>query len=191
MEHTTPHDSAPVDEAIARAATAHLYAGQTHLEVCQWVEHQGFSPDEAAEIVEEARTRLQQVLEVEAVIETATARLHRGETYPEVHNWVQYQGFSPEVAAEIVKDAEVRLQHARQTEGMQADVGPTHGRDIVIGALWAVGGIVVTLWTLISASSEGGTYLVAWGAILYGVIRIVRGLIREARHERQAPRRRP
>ena len=44
-----------------------------------------------------------------------------------------------------------------------------------IGMLWCVGGIIVTAVTY-SAASGGGTYFVAWGAILFGAIQALRGL---------------
>ncbi|CAN5195458.1 hypothetical protein BH09BAC1_BH09BAC1_21960 [soil metagenome] len=47
-------------------------------------------------------------------------------------------------------------------------------RDIMIGGLWFVGGILVTA---ISYSSGGRTYVVAWGAILFGGIQMVRGMM--------------
>lgn len=46
-------------------------------------------------------------------------------------------------------------------------------QNMLIGALWCAGGTAVTLVTL----SSGGRGIIAWGAILYGGIRFVRGLI--------------
>jgi hypothetical protein len=47
-----------------------------------------------------------------------------------------------------------------------------------IGAAWCVGGILVTVVTLGMASGRGGgTYFVAWGAVLFGAIQAIRGLI--------------
>jgi hypothetical protein len=46
-----------------------------------------------------------------------------------------------------------------------------------IGALWCVGGIVVTLVTL-GMAGRGGTYVVAWGAVWFGLVQAIRGLIR-------------
>ncbi len=48
-------------------------------------------------------------------------------------------------------------------------------RDMVVGGLWCGGGIVVTLYTY-AAASGGGTYVVAWGAILFGGIQFLRGV---------------
>jgi hypothetical protein len=49
---------------------------------------------------------------------------------------------------------------------------------MIYGALWAVGGTAATVGTLVSAShkSGGGTYFVAWGAIIFGIIDFIRGL---------------
>jgi len=48
-------------------------------------------------------------------------------------------------------------------------------RTIVIGAVWAVIGIVVTVWSMAAAKS-GGRYVIAWGAVVFGVVQIGRGL---------------
>jgi hypothetical protein len=45
-----------------------------------------------------------------------------------------------------------------------------------IGGAWCAGGIAVTAYTY-SAASGGGTYVVAWGAIIFGGWQFVKGLI--------------
>ena len=47
-------------------------------------------------------------------------------------------------------------------------------KEINRGMLWIVGGVVVSLGAFLSAD-PGGSYLVFWGAPLYGVIRAWRG----------------
>jgi hypothetical protein len=55
-------------------------------------------------------------------------------------------------------------------------------KNMLYGALWCVGGIVVTALTYGAAAGAGrGRYIVAWGAILFGGIQFVRGLIQSAR----------
>lgn len=44
------------------------------------------------------------------------------------------------------------------------------------GAAWAVGGLLVTLLTYSAVARSGGTYFVAWGAIVFGSIRFFTGL---------------
>jgi hypothetical protein len=50
-------------------------------------------------------------------------------------------------------------------------------KDMVVGGLWCGGGILVTALTY-SAASGGGTYVVAWGAIIFGGVQFVRGLMK-------------
>jgi len=51
-------------------------------------------------------------------------------------------------------------------------------RNMIVGGLWCVGGLVLTAATYSSASSSGGgRYAVFWGAIIFGAIQFVRGLV--------------
>ena len=50
-------------------------------------------------------------------------------------------------------------------------------RDIGIGLVLLLLGIVITAVTYDSASREGGTYIVAYGPIVVGVIRLFKGLL--------------
>ncbi len=49
-------------------------------------------------------------------------------------------------------------------------------RNMVGGALWCIGGGLVTCVSYSAASSSGGTYLITWGAILFGAIQFMQGL---------------
>ena len=55
------------------------------------------------------------------------------------------------------------------------------GRNLFFGLLWCMGGIAVTAWTYQSASSLGGRYMVAYGAIIVGAVQAIRGLIQISR----------
>ena len=49
-------------------------------------------------------------------------------------------------------------------------------RNMLLGALIFLIGIIVTVVTLVAAAGRGGTYVVAWGAIIFGAGLFVRGL---------------
>jgi hypothetical protein len=49
-------------------------------------------------------------------------------------------------------------------------------RNMWVGGAWCAGGVAVTAYTY-TAASGGGTYVVAWGAIIFGGWQFVRGLI--------------
>lgn len=50
--------------------------------------------------------------------------------------------------------------------------------DIILGIILIVVGIAITAITHENASRAGGTYIVAFGPIIVGVIRLFRGLAR-------------
>ncbi|TMQ13367.1 MAG: hypothetical protein E6J90_28835 [Deltaproteobacteria bacterium] len=49
-------------------------------------------------------------------------------------------------------------------------------RQLAIGAVLLLIGIIITAATYGSASQSGGTYIIAYGPIVVGVIKIIRGL---------------
>jgi uncharacterized membrane protein len=69
-------------------------------------------------------------------------------------------------------------RHAGENEGAIGQM--THssggGGTIAIGVILLIVGIVITVVTHDHASKQGGTYVVAYGPIVYGVITIIRGL---------------
>jgi hypothetical protein len=54
---------------------------------------------------------------------------------------------------------------------------PRAKNDTAIGLVFLVGGLLLTVFTYASASSSSGgaRYIVAWGPMLYGVFRLIRG----------------
>lgn len=76
-------------------------------------------------------------------------------------------GISEEIATLVVSNIIRQIKEAK-TERAK--------KDITYGAIWCVGGIIVTAVTY-SAASGGGTYVVAWGAILIGAIQLIKGLL--------------
>lgn len=80
------------------------------------------------------------------------------------HKLVAEFGMKHLAAAQIVKEV-------RTTEN------PHNGaRDMLAGALWCIGGIVVTMATY-EAAGPGDTFIIAWGAILFGALQFFKGLV--------------
>ena len=65
-----------------------------------------------------------------------------------------------------------------QQEALREERSAAATKDIVIGLLLLVVGLVITAATYSSAAREGGTYVVAYGPVIFGAIRIFRGLTR-------------
>jgi hypothetical protein len=65
---------------------------------------------------------------------------------------------------------------ARQDERQHERSAGAH-RQLGIGALLLLGGVGITAATYASASTSGGSYVVAYGAIIVGIIKIMRGAV--------------
>lgn len=57
-------------------------------------------------------------------------------------------------------------------------------RRLVFGCVWFFGGLLVTIGSY-AAAEDDGTFTVAWGAVLWGLIQIIRGLVGLARGQRK------
>jgi hypothetical protein len=51
-------------------------------------------------------------------------------------------------------------------------------KNMLYGGLWCIGGVVVTALSYqAAANAGGGSYVLAWGAILFGGIQFIRGML--------------
>ena len=92
----------------------------------------------------------------------------------DVKNILIQQGYSHE-AANTVVDALVKTI---------ADNGKKRASsDMKIGAAICIIGIVITVVTYDMAKNKGGTYFVAYGAIIFGAIQFLRGLFNSMKYK--------
>jgi hypothetical protein len=83
------------------------------------------------------------------------------------------------VQSEIQNPAELQSQPESEMANnpILANQAANEGSsDMLIGALWCIGGIVFTAVTYNAVKETGGTYFVAWGAIVYGGWQFLKGL---------------
>ena len=76
-------------------------------------------------------------------------------------------GVSDETATKIIEETHVAIEEAKNEKAK---------KDMLYGGLWCIGGIVVTAATY-SAAQGGGRYFVAWGAIIFGAIQFIKGVL--------------
>jgi hypothetical protein len=70
---------------------------------------------------------------------------------------------------------------AAPIEVPQPGAAPTRNRDLLIGGIWLSAGLLITIVSFgVASQAGGGRYIISVGPIVYGVMRIVRGLNREA-----------
>ena len=104
---------------------------------------------------------------IDAVYGFAAEQMKNGASTQQIESALVAKGLDQQSASIVVsnlRDAQAKAYH---------DAGK---QDMLYGALWCIGGTVVTAVTYSAASSGGGTYVVAWGAIVFGAIQFFRGL---------------
>jgi hypothetical protein len=82
------------------------------------------------------------------------------------------RGLDAEAAATVVKKVDQARTSALKRAGK---------KNMLFGASWCIGGIAVTAITYEAASQGGGTFIIAWGAVLFGGIQFLHGLFQSAR----------
>ena len=121
-------------------------------------------------IMSESNSNPEQV--VKALYDFAAKQIVQGAKPCAVESSLIEQGLDAETAATIVKNVRHAKARALRTAGLKS---------MFCGALCCVFGIAVTAITLQMASGpEGGHYVVAWGAIFFGGIQCLRGMIQAA-----------
>jgi hypothetical protein len=93
--------------------------------------------------------------------------LRQGMPRAAVEEVLRSWGFDAAAASAIVERAN-QLKDERRVAGR---------RHMIMGAVVCVIGIVVTAVSYSAAEGGGGSYVVAWGAIVFGAIQFFRGLI--------------
>lgn len=104
---------------------------------------------------------------VQAVYQYAAGLVKAGMSASQVESKLVEKGLDRSAASIVVKNLFQLRAKAVNEAGK---------KNMLYGALWCIGGIVVTVATYSAASSGGGSYVVAWGAIIFGAIQFLKGL---------------
>lgn len=102
-----------------------------------------------------------------------------GKSKEETIDHLVNEGFNEEVATNIVNNSLNIVTYKKEDD---SDTKSQALKDILFGALWFVGGSVVTIFTYSNAYG-GGRYVVAYGAIIFGAIQLIRGLYNYSSHQ--------
>jgi hypothetical protein len=109
---------------------------------------------------------------VEAVYGFAAEQMRSGVAPSGIEKSLTDRGLDAGEATVVVQRLERANAEARKEAGR---------KNMLYGALWCFGGIGLTAVTYRAAANSGGGKMVfAWGAILFGGIQFIRGLIQSA-----------
>ncbi|MEZ4868524.1 MAG: hypothetical protein R3C14_44755 [Caldilineaceae bacterium] len=103
---------------------------------------------------------------VKAIYLYAAELAKKGHSYGQIVRQLQEQGLDQKAAAKVANDI-TQLQREALSSAAR--------KNMLYGALWCIGGILVTFFSY-AAAQDGGTYIVTWGAIVFGAVQFFRGL---------------
>src|SRR4051812_25582125 len=96
---------------------------------------------------------------VQAIYNYAADLLMQGTAPADIERKLVEQGLEADTAAVVVKN----LLEAKGNASREAGK-----KNMLFGALWCIGGTVITVGSYMSAAGGGGgSYVVAWGAIIF------------------------
>jgi len=96
----------------------------------------------------------------------------KGTTDEEIRKGIIERGLDEEHSSLIIKTLESKAK----------EVLDIHDSDMLRGGLVFAVGFIITVWTY-SSAINGGTYFIAWGAIIFGAIRFFRGLSNKGKYK--------
>jgi hypothetical protein len=108
---------------------------------------------------------------MDEVIQYVLECLNRGSSQAEVRKQLIASGMSAQDANEIVQQV---ASWRHKNPGVAAGGGNSGQTSMAIGGIVCLAGIAITVISFMSAQG-GGTYVVAWGAIIFGAIQFIRG----------------
>jgi hypothetical protein len=109
---------------------------------------------------------------VQALYLYAANSLRDGMPTGQIINKLVERGASPEFAEAIVHELQEAIIEAHKSEGR---------KNMLYGGLWCGGGTLVTVLSYAMAEG-GGSFVLAWGAIIFGGIQFLRGAMQTAKN---------
>jgi len=101
----------------------------------------------------------------ETIYKYAAEMMQNGSTAEQIQDRLVEKGLD-KLSASIVVQNLMNAQLQAINEGAK--------KNMLYGALWCIGGIVFTVSSY-SDANPGGTFTIAWGAILFGAIQFIKG----------------
>lgn len=109
---------------------------------------------------------------MQQLTEQVAQRIAQGVSAKQIRKELVGQGMSEQDADDTIAHVRQAIEDYKRTPEGKAAVRGKYVRHIIFGLLWCVGGTVVTAVTY----SSGGTYIIAWGAIIIGALECLYGI---------------
>jgi uncharacterized protein YoaH (UPF0181 family) len=105
---------------------------------------------------------------VQQVYNFAAQHMSVGKSDAQIHALLLGEGLSDDAAQTVVSELRQEFKAAHRQAAR---------KDMLHGGLWCGGGLLVTGITYAMAS-DGGSYVMTWGAVIFGGFQFFKGLVR-------------
>jgi hypothetical protein len=120
----------------------------------------------AQEIVQDEEQVLQ------SAYDEAAQSMVAGKSDKQIQGLLLNNGFSNDMADSIIADLRGQFKEVNREAAR---------KDMLHGALWCGGGLLVTGGTYAMAS-EGGSYVMTWGPVIFGGYQFLKGVFNSIKH---------
>jgi hypothetical protein len=118
------------------------------------------------------------VITEDSLIEAIGQSVGKGAPEEAIVTALTERGVPRQVVADGYAHVQAAFQRYEDSPEVKAVLASKYARHMLYGALWAIGGGIATAigYSSASSSSGGGTYIVFWGAIVFGIYDFFKGL---------------
>jgi hypothetical protein len=116
------------------------------------------------------------IITEDSLIEVIGELIGKGTSEEKIVSKFTSQGVPEEKIRHFYKEISILAAEYKESPEGRKELASKFSKRILYGVLWAVGGTIATFVSM-DAASSGGTYYVFYGAIIWGVIDIIRGII--------------
>lgn len=105
--------------------------------------------------------------DIQAMYQFVAGELTRNTSPQLIEQELVKRSVPPDLAKQLIGSTQAALKKNR---------GEKHRKRMIRGALWTLAGLIITCGSYFLASDLGGSYVLCWGAIIFGIIDFLIGL---------------
>jgi hypothetical protein len=118
---------------------------------------------------------------IDALEKSVVQQLAKGTKADAIVEQLVNKGLNKDIAVSVVRNAAYSMQAGELTPAGRTVSASKHQGRMIRGGLICLVGLAVTIGTLLMAQ-EGGRYVIAWGAVIFGGFDFLAGLVGWMQH---------
>lgn len=121
------------------------------------------------------------VITEDSLLERIGELIGAGSSEHKIIKQFKKQGIPENEIQEGYVEVQKAIKEYRESPEGKKEISKQYSKKILYSAFWIVGGLLATYISM-QAASDGGTYFLFWGAVVFGVIDLIRGIAGYAKY---------